>query len=61
MYGALLRKPDTITEPLMLYSPSAVLSRQKKAGLTVRDRDFESLNSVDGCNAIKLRRAKSSA
>jgi hypothetical protein len=61
MYRASLFKPETITALPTLYRPSLVLSRQKKAGLNVNETDLFSLRAADGCNAIKLRLANSSA
>src|SRR5216684_166132 len=58
---ALLFEPGTMTELPTLYRPSLVLSRQRKAGLNVKDTVFVSLRSAEGCNATKLRRANSSA
>src|ERR1700758_3223120 len=60
-YRALLFEPGTMTALPTLYRPSLVLSRQKKAGLKVNDTVFISFRSAKGCNAIKLRRANSSA
>src|SRR5215467_2645732 len=61
MYRALLFKPDTMTALPTLYRPSLVRSRQKKAGLNVREIDFLGFSSTEGCNATKLRLANSSA
>src|ERR1700748_3590613 len=61
MNRALLFEPGTMTALPTLYRPSLVLSRQKKAGLNVNDQVFISFRSAEGCNAIKLRRANSSA
>jgi hypothetical protein len=61
MYDALLFNPETITLLLMLYSPSLVLSRQKNAGLKVRETDLVNERVVNGCSATKFRLAKSSA
>jgi hypothetical protein len=61
MYRALVFKPETITVSPMLYRPSLVLSRQKKAGLIVNETDRASLRSAEGCSAIRLRLANSSA
>ena len=48
MYRALLFKPETITVFPMLYRPSLVLSRQKKAGLNVKETDFFSIKFCGG-------------
>src|SRR6266850_788173 len=61
MYRALLFKPETATALLVLYRPSLVLSRKKKAGLNVKVTDLLSFKSAEGCNATKLRRANSCA
>ena len=61
IYRALLFEPDTITELPTLYKPSLVLSRQKKAGLKVKETELLSFSSAEGCKATKLRRANSSA
>ena len=61
IYRASLLEPETITALPTLYRPSLVLSRQKNAGLKVKETDFLSFRSTDGCNATKLRRANSSA
>src|SRR5260370_23928532 len=61
MNRALLFEPGTITALPTLYRPSLVLSRQKKAGLNFSDTVFVSFKSAEGCSAIKLRRANSSA
>src|ERR1700745_476752 len=61
MNRALLFEPGTMTALPTLYRPSLVLSRHKKAGLNFNDTVFVSCKSAEGCSAIKLRRANSSA
>src|SRR5258705_9742066 len=61
MKRELLFEPGTTTVLPTLYRPSLVLSRQKKAGLNFNDTVFVSFKSAEGCSAIKLRRANSSA
>jgi hypothetical protein len=61
MYRAFLFKPETMTALPALYRPSSVLSRQKNAGLKVKERDLLSFSSADGCHATTLRLANSSA
>src|ERR1700755_1026742 len=61
MNRALLFEPGTMTALPTLYRPSLVLSRQKKAGLNSNETVFISFRSAEGCSAIKLRRANSSA